>query len=388
MRINIYTNTQKSQFRNVKDGVWQILGIPITVDDAVMNGILYSKDDNAAGLSSYRNKVVTLRHPEDDNGHGISATDGQALANHFSGGHIINTYNHNGINYADAQFKEKMMLAQDNGEYYVNRLKNGEPIGISTGLYFDGNNESGTNAQGKDYMAVARNQVGDHVAMLPDSEPPAGGAATFITFNGENDDQVLTVNIDEVLATVNDEMTQVINEMAENDKEKSLLAKFFAVCKQAFATNKNDCDNVNLTDNALIITNQEGDAMRDTLIAMLAAKGITVNAEISDADLLAKYNEANTPDIAAAINAAIAPLTEKLEAVNAELAANKDKEIDALAKQAAPLLGLDEAEAKALGVNALHKTLAKHGVNVDAPLATNHKSPKAKEVSLAKSWEA
>jgi|GEM_PF-1729706 len=372
MRINIYTNTNKSQFRQVKDGIWQILGIPITVDDAVMNGILYEKADNAKGLASYRGQPVTLRHPEDENGNGTSALSAEGLMNHFSGGVIINTYNHNGVNYADAEFKEKMMLAQDNGEYYVNRLKNGESIGISTGLWFDGNNESGINGCGKEYHAKAKNQVGDHVAMLPDEEPPAGGAATFIRFNGENDDQTIAINMDEFLSVDN-----IIDEIATNEEEKGLLARFFAACKQAFAHNKNDCDN-----GEDILNNiKEGDAMRETLIAALKAKGITVNAEITDGDLLAEYNKQNTPDVAAAVNAAMAPLTEKLAAVELELAGNKDKELDAIAAQAAPLMGLEEAEAKALGVNALHKVLAKNGVTVGAPIATNHESPEEKKES-------
>jgi hypothetical protein len=222
MRINIYTNTQKSQFRQVKDGVWQILGIPITVDNAVMNGILYDKEENAKGLATYRGQPVTLRHPEDENGNGTSALSGKGLMDHFSGGVIINTYNHNGINYADAEFKEKMMQAQDNGDYYVNRLKNGEPIGISTGLFFDGNNDSGTNACGEEYHAVARNQIGDHVAMLPDEEPPAGGAATFIRFNGENDDQTASVNIDEIISGLS-KIDEAINDLSINKQENTRI---------------------------------------------------------------------------------------------------------------------------------------------------------------------
>ena len=389
MRINIYTNTQKSQFRNVRDGVWQILGIPITVDDAVMNGVLYDKAENAKGLASYRDKPVTLRHPEDVNGNGISAIAGKGLMDHFSGGVIINTYNHNGVNYVDAEFKEKMMAAQDNGDYYINRLKNGEPIGISTGLWFDGNNESGIGANGTEYHAKAINQVGDHVAMLPDDEPPAGGAATFIRFNGENNDQTLTVNIDEMLAELDKDVSDLIAEMTTNEQEKGLLARFFALCKRKLALQVNNGDNSTEDDKDPISTN-EGDTMRETLIAALAAKGITVNAEITDAELLAKYNEANTPDVAAAVNAAIEPLTQKLNTLEASLTANADKELDALAKQAAPLLGLEEAEAKSMGVNALHKVLAKNGVVVGAPSATNHQSPAdaPKDAINMSPWEA
>ena len=60
MHINIYTNTQKSQFRQVKDGIWQILGIPITVDDAVMNGNLYDKNPYpfCLGLSLFQTLTI------------------------------------------------------------------------------------------------------------------------------------------------------------------------------------------------------------------------------------------------------------------------------------------------------------------------------------------
>ena len=385
MHIKIHTNTSKSQFRNVKEGVWQILGIPITVDNAVMNGVLYEAEDNAIGLSSYRNKPVTLRHPEDENGNGVSALSADGLMKHFAGGVIINTYNSNGINYADAEFKEKMMLAQDNGEYYLNCLKNGKDIGISTGLYFSDNNESGINACGKEYYAKAKNQQGDHVAMLPEGEDPAGGKDTFIRFNGENADKTIHVNIDEELANIDSNVAEIINNLANDEKEKSLLGRFFAMCRATFATKANNGDNI--TEH---LTNKEGDAMSDTLIAMLEAKGITVNADAPDAELLAKYNEANMLDVASAINAAIAPLNEEITALKFSLTANADKELDDLAKQAAPLIGVDVEDAKVLGANALHKVLAKNGAVVGAPNATNHQSPQetAKDEINMNPWEA
>lgn len=385
MHIQLHTNTTKSQFRQVKDGVWQILGIPITVDNAVMNGILYEAEENAKGLHTYRNKPVTLRHPEDENGNGVSALSADGLMKHFAGGVIINTYNSNGINYADAEFKEKMMLAQDNGEYYLNLLKNGEDIGISTGLYFSDNREQGMSANGREYYAKAVDQQGDHIAMLPEGEDPAGGSDTFIRFNGGDTDKTIHVNIDDEINNIGANITEIIDNLAENDKEKGLLSRFFAMCRAKFATTEESSDNI-----TELTTNKEDHAMRDTLIAMLQAKGVTVNAEISDAELLAKYNEVNTPDLAGAINSAIEPLTKEIETLKAGITANADKELEALATQAAPLLGVETDEAKSMGVNALHKVLAKNGVVIGAPTATNHETPKANsadEIDM-KPWEA
>jgi len=387
-RVKIYTNTQKSQFRDLGNGKLQILGIPITVDNAVMNGVFYEKSDNAAGLATYRDQPVTLRHPEDVNGNGVSALSADGLMKHWSGGVIINTYNSNGVNYADTEFKESMMMAQDNGEYYVNRLKSGESIGISTGLWFDGNNESGMNEKGESYHARAINQVGDHVAMLPDEEPPAGGAATFIRFNGENDDQELTINIDEMLLAISEDVSAIIDTVATNNEEKGLLSRFFALCKQAFAKENNDCDNVKDKNDLNTITNKEGDAMRETVENELTAKGIAFNKSDSDAVLLALLNkpaEVAVPSVAinAAVKAAIAPLKQELDSLKTQLTANADKELDVLAKQAAPLMGLEEAEAKLMGANALHKVLAKNGVTIGVDSGTNHKSPEGNKDTLA-----
>lgn len=394
MHIKIQTNIQKSQFRDLGDGTLQILGIPITVDDAVMNGIHYNAEDNAKGLTSYRGQPLTLRHPADENGQGISGTSGKGLMNHFSGGVVTNTYNANGINYADAEFKEKLMLAQDNGEYYANRIKEGLPIGISTGLFFDGNNDSGTNAKGEEYHAVARNQVGDHIAMLPEDEPPAGGAATFIVFNEKNDDQSLTVNIDEIILALNSEANELIDTIATNDAEKSLLGKFWAVCKQKFAKEKAPCDNADSKDK--ILTNQEGDAMRETVENELTAKGIAFNKSDTDAVLLALLNKpAEVKDPTEAINAAVekalAPLNNKLEAAVATITANADKELDALAENAAKhLKGFDKETLKAMGANKIHKALADNGVTVGVASGTNHQSPEQKPdgEKLTKFWEA
>ena len=357
MRINLYTNVSKSQIRETEAGIWQILGIPMTVDNAVMNGILYPEDENAKGLNSYRGKPIALRHPDDG-----SARSGKGLLDHFAGGVIVNTYNHNGINYADAEFKESLMLGQDNGDYYLNKIKKGEPIGVSTGLYFEGNNACGKTDNGDEYHATAINQEGDHLALLPDDEAPAGGGATFIRFNGENNEQEITINVDEFISTLNSE------------EEKTLFEKIWNKCKQTFAPIIENGDN-----SQDLNTNDEGDAMRETLIAALAAKGITVNAEITDAELLAKYNEANTPDVAAAVNAALAPVLEKVESLSTELHANADKELNELAEKAAELMGVEVKEAKSMGVNALHKVLAKNGVTVGGPNATNHESPTEQE---------
>jgi hypothetical protein len=126
------------------------------------------------------------------------------------------------------------------------------------------------------------------------------------------------------------------------------------------------------------VTNNNGDSTmldRKQVIALLAGKNISVNADISDADLEAKLTEAinakadpapnvnaddqpkglTLEDVTAAINAGLKPLQE-------QLTANADKEQSELAGQVVKLdIGIDEEAAKAMSVNALNSVLAKNG---------------------------
>ena len=356
MRVNFYTNVNASQIKK-KDGDWHISGVPMTVDGAVMNRVQYPADENKAGLNSYKNKTVLLDHPFDEQGQPTDAQNGYALKNQFSGGYIANTYNQNGVNYADLIINEAKLKANgDIGEAMNAKFEAGEAVGVSTGLFFSDNGE-----KGEGYDKVARNQQGDHLALLPDNKRPAGGDATVIRFNSEE-----YVNIDSIISGLNSE-------------DKTLFDKISEWCKRSFAPIASNEDNSQEINN-----NSEGDAMRETLEAVLKAKGITVNAEMTDAEVLAKYNEANTPDISAAVNAAIKPLTEKLTTLETELAANADKELDELAEKTAKLLGIDAADAKAMGANAMHKVLTKNGVVVGAPIGAENSD---NDTTVKMPWE-
>lgn len=389
IKFRIQTNAQKSQFRDLGNGNWQILNVPITVDNAVMNGVLYETAENAKGLQSYVGKVAVLRHPEGKNG-AMSALEGESLMNHYAGGHVVNAYNKDGVNYADLEFKEALMRAQDNGEYYLNRLKNGEAIGISTGLFFEGNKEGGITSNGAKYYAKAINQEGDHIAMLPEGEDPAGGKDTFIQFNGEQDEKEFVVNIDTTIAEVKIAMQNSEIEV----QSETWLKRVIAQCKRALALKTNDCNN---SDDKTILNNTEGTEMDKTaIIEALKAKGIAVNADISDAELLdllaqpvAATNADNTDAITAAINAAIKPLADELHTVKTQLTANADKELDQLAEQCSGLTGMSVNAHKASGKDEMHKVLAKNGVTVGAPTATNSKSTEGKKPLINKTpWEA
>ena len=119
-----------------------------------------------------------------------------------------------------------------------------------------------------------------------------------------------------------------------------------------------DLDNVSIQDTRLPVERvvefkpinstdiKEDNAMRDSIIAELAKLGITVNADVTDAELMAKYKEAlvanegddgadgeNVAEIVAnAIKEAINPLTEKISGLETQLTANSNKDLEELAQ--------------------------------------------------------
>ena len=76
--ISLFANVSKSQIKET-DTHFNIEGVPVTVDDAVMNGIHYTAKNNKLGMPSIRDRVVTLSHPTTINGSGADAYAGESL---------------------------------------------------------------------------------------------------------------------------------------------------------------------------------------------------------------------------------------------------------------------------------------------------------------------
>jgi len=203
------------------------------------------------------------------------------------------------------------------------------------------------NEAGDEYTWVASNMQWDHDAILLNeigANQPHQKVGMFTNSNGE-ECEALQVNLD-----IDYETTEI----SEND---GLLAKIAKLVNSAFANNKKD--NYNESD---LNTNDKVDPMRENMIAALSAKGISVNAEISDAELLAKYNEtlaANAGDgksdkLQAVVNS-IAALTDKIESLEQKANAKQEAEkADLVAKVVANKdFGLDEDTAKVMPVAAL-----------------------------------
>lgn len=190
MQINqIHLNSTIRKGQIVDNGNhWLIRGIPVTVDNALMNGIRYPAEENAKGLPTINKKPITGGHPKDENGYPISVNDD--MPEWYIGSNVVNQYNRNSVNYVDVKASKSMMRNSDNklGSYFADKLEKKQPFGVSTGLTL-------TPITNDDGETLATNQQYDHLAFLHDSERPAGGRDTMVSFN--SDTGIMVVNVDE-----------------------------------------------------------------------------------------------------------------------------------------------------------------------------------------------
>ena len=343
----LYTNVGKSQIEET-DTHFKISGIPVTKNNKVMNEIAYFEQHNAEGMPTIEEQPITLRHPK-VSGANVSAKQGRGLM-FFSGSLVGKHYLDNGTWKVDTLVNKKKLAAQDDGERWTEILSNKETFGVSTGLTFARNSESGE-IDGVPYKMVAKGQVYDHLAFLdPKIEAPAGGEDTMVRFNADVEQgEIIVCNID------NDEQLEPLNESAFNKLVEKLKGVFAPAQDKGYNSQEFD---VNQLNEDLIMDRSE----------MLEALGLATNSQVSDDELktlmksklAANASEGFTKEdvtqiVEQAVNAAVKPLQD-------QLTANADKELNEVAEQVAALnKGLDAEDAKALGLTKAKAFLAANG---------------------------
>lgn len=143
---------------------------------------------------------------------------------------------------------------------------------------------------------------------------------------------------------------------------KRAMNAAFSAIKGLFAKSESSTQNNRADIESSEITNNTGDIMRDLMIAALQQAGVTVNAEITEADLLAKYNEhlrgnSSQDELEQTVQA----LTETVTKLNERIEANESAEKgDIVAALVAKDIGLDEAALNSLAINSLKSLHVKH----------------------------
>ena len=369
------------------------------VDGIVMNRMLYPGEQLQAGVATLNGKPAPAGHPKDSEGRYISAANGEALLTSYAGAICRNARHEGGRTLVDIQVNEAQARAHPDGLKLVERLDaaiagtNAEPIHVSTGLFCEpitANGESG----GKPYDRIATRISYDHLAFLLHEHgagTPEQGVGMFLNAAGEPEPvEAVTVNLEPedkrsagALAWARQQIARLLGNGADlsfdqisdglykglpegawlrevfdryaiwTDRDGKLWKQDYTVSSEGSVAWSGTAIEVTRRVKYEPITNrQEGDPVKDKILAALNAAGIKTEG-LDDAALLVAYN-------AMVGNAAAAPLQAQLTAANAKVAefeANaqraQEAELTELATSMATNGGLTVDDLKKLGLDRL-----------------------------------
>ena len=296
----------------------------------VMNGGLYPESEVKKSFVSLNRTPVTIEHPELD-GQYVSANDPEIDFEYRFGAFNENAnVMEDGRISVDKVINVQKALMSDKGKRLLDRINeletsnNPRPIHTSVGVFVDAEelDKPMTNADGTDYGWIARNMIFDHDAILLDSI----GAAT--------PDQGTGIGI-------NEETIKVEHFIVNEAPDKSIQ------------DDKSELENNHQS--------HEDDKMREAIIAALTKLGVTVNAELSDSELLAQYNEAQLK-----ANEKADDKVEKKVEVNTDLADTVKDQADQIAElQSTIKANADDAIAekiKTIQANEKYKTISENSL--------------------------
>ena len=376
--------------RENRSGVEHIIITSYTLPpNIVMNRVLYPEEITKRDFKTFNRTPAPIEHPKVD-GNFVLASDPEADLEYR-----IGAFNENAEMMKDGRLKldkvvnVKKAMMSDKGKRLLDRLaeiensSSARPIHTSIGALvtvseFD---EPQTEYMGvktnAEYDSIVTDMIGDHDAFLLDS----AGAATPSqgTGIGVNSEQLkvsehFLVNEDCVAKDLraNQELSfeQIRDALYKSLQDKlkgidDIYPYIVEVYDDTFiyslentlyraSYDVDDSCNVSVQDNkqevvlekeyvdkdVQSIKTKEGENMisRADLIAMLTSAKISVNADVSDAELKAKFNEAllanNSKDgaeitVNKELTNTVTELTEEINTLKAQLKANSDKETDA-----------------------------------------------------------
>lgn len=371
--------------RETHNGIEHIIISSATLpDNIVMNNILYPAEEIAANFFTLERTLAPVEHPQDSEGNFIPASDPFAINHFYAGAFNQNVRREDGRVLLDKVINVQEASKTDRGKRLldrINELENNEtprPIHTSVGVYIELEElkEPQTNDAGVSYGAVARGLVFDHDAILLDSvgaAQPHQGVGMAVNRKGEKlDVQRILLNQDIVTVpatdvgdlsheALRDKLFEALNtpplsatwidEVFDNRVVYMMGEQFFSVPYEVgngVVTISGIPVPVDREVRFVPKTNSKrrGDKMRELLLAKLKEAGIQVNADISDDDLMARYNEMLTasesdeggetdPVISdsEAITKALQPLVDKITAIETTLSGNSEQEKTKLIQQ-------------------------------------------------------
>ena len=147
----------------------EYLVVPMTmIVPGVLNGskgaLFYPPEEVGKDPTPWNGMPITWYHPT-RNGVNVSARDPDIIRDQGAG--FLARSSANGKLRSEAWLDVAKVMTKPSGPEVLNKLRRGEPVEISTGLFTDNTEQVGEH-NGKRYTHVARNYRPDHLAILPD----------------------------------------------------------------------------------------------------------------------------------------------------------------------------------------------------------------------------
>ncbi len=441
--------------REPRKGVEHIILTSFTLPpNIVMNGGLYSTEERNKSFETLNRTPVTVEHPEID-GVFVSANDPETDFDFRFGAFNENARITDDNRIAlDKVINVQKALKTEKGKRLLDRIgevetnEDARPIHTSVGVWLDVEEvELSTNDRGQEYTWLAKDMIFDHDAILLDSigaSTPDQG--TGIGINKENvkvehyicgekkkgykipkkfqekAKKIHPNNKDTTFSEIFEELDKLINKDIIEGESRNWLRHdsvdfdsfvFETPSGELFKSNYvvDELGNIDIQDTRLPVErvveyrpinptgSEEDSAMRDTIIEELGKLGITVNADISDADLLAKHKEALSTNededenkelselVKNAVSTAIDPLNKEISDLKTTITKNSDKELKELAVSivaSKKYPGLDESDIESLGPDKAKAMAANCGIShgIGSTMHVNDDEPEAFETKV------
>ena len=335
--VNMSAKVDNKTIRHAKRNGRDVIIVPSATlpDNVVMNGIKYTPEFIESVYKTLERSPAPVGHPR-FNGVYVNAADPEAQNGFGVGAWNENVRRHNGRVFLDKVIDVEVARNSERGRALLSAIEKKEPIHTSTGLAMKTNA-----AAGDGYTKIAVSGHCDHDAFLldePGAATPDQGVGVFVNSQGERMD-VVNADMSEWIDGIAHEMAFEVVDAAERAKRMGMVEKVKAQFVKLFgdvldSETPPEETVANPGDSDMSITPEQLQAALDK-----QAETLRTNAK---------------QDTEAAIAAAVQPLQEQLDAVNAETKAAKEAEHAQAVEAVVNAKLMDEAEAKALPLNALN----------------------------------
>lgn len=406
LRVNAYTAVDNSQIRreNVDGRDYIIVPSSTLPPNVVMNGVLYPASETARTFMQLNDKLAPLGHPKDAAGNWISAGHPTAIhVNH------VGAFNRNvSLNPVTGKVDVEKWIDVEyaartpRGPELLAAIEAEEPIHTSIAIWL----ATTPAAEGLPYGAVATYQVIDHDAILlgePGAATPEDGVGLFVNVDAGTLGGMTSQEKHEVLRAAGTARWPLFYSWLADFTDTTAVYELEQRSDGPVPANRYVAVDYAMSGAVAVLEAQERPAVRKSQWQILAnsvfqrgalnfdvKENPTPDQEAVDMtpEQIKELREGLSADLkvnaSAAVTEGLAPVMERLSALEAQIGKGEKAETEALRAEVATHIGAEAAAE--LSVNSLKATLIKFKPAEQTPqgnLAVNRGTDKAREFKPA-----